>query len=135
LPGQFWQTIFAAKNLIMKKRVAIPVTNELLSEYFGDCSHYEIFEIDGKIVDRKEAGFPAGTVANELPGWLEEKGITDVITFRVNSKIINLFTSRKVNLFVGVPIDSPQNLIEAYLQGKLESDEKIIQEITVAVSS
>jgi len=48
----------------------------------------------------------------------------------VNPKIINLFASKKVNLFVGVPIDSPEKLIEAYLQGKLESDEKIIQEIT-----
>ncbi|WP_372947726.1 NifB/NifX family molybdenum-iron cluster-binding protein [Mariniphaga sp.] len=119
----------------MKKRVAIPVTNEQLSEYFGECSHYEIFETDGKIVDRKEAKFPAGTVATELPGWLEEIGITDVITFKVNPKIINLFASKKVNLFVGVPIDSPQNLIEAYLQGKLESDEKIIQEITVVTNN
>ncbi|MEE4287049.1 MAG: NifB/NifX family molybdenum-iron cluster-binding protein [Mariniphaga sp.] len=119
----------------MKKRVAIPVTNEQLSEYFGECSHYEIFEIDGKIVDRKEARFPAGTVANELPGWLVEKGITDVIAFRVNPKIINLFASKKVNLFVGVPINSTEKLIEAYLQGNLESDEKIIEEITVAACS
>lgn len=119
----------------MKKRVAIPVTNEQLSEFFGECSHYEIFEIDGKIVDRKAANFPAGTVTTELPGWLEEIGITDVITFMVSPKIINLFASKKVNLFVGVPIDSPQNLIEAYLQGKLESDEKIIQEITVVMNN
>lgn len=114
----------------MKKRVAIPVTNEQLSENFGECSHYEIFEIDGNKVDRQEANFPAGTVATELPVWLEEKGITDVITFKVNPKIINLFVSKKVNLFVGVPMDSPQKLIEDYMQGKLESDEKIIQEIT-----
>lgn len=121
----------------MKKRVAIPVTNEQLSEFFGECSHYEIFEIDNEIneiKDRREAKFPAGTVAAELPGWLEEKGITDVITFKVNSKIINLFASKKVNLFVGVPIDSPEKLIEAYLQGKLESDEKIIQEITYSTA-
>jgi predicted Fe-Mo cluster-binding NifX family protein len=130
-----WQAIFAAKILNMKKRVAIPVTNEQLSEYFGECSHYEIFEIDGEITDRKESKFPAGAVVTELPDWLEEKGITDVITFKVNPKIINLFASKKVNLFVGVPIDSPEKLIEAYLQGKLESDEKIIQEIAVAACS
>ncbi|SHE78375.1 Predicted Fe-Mo cluster-binding protein, NifX family [Mariniphaga anaerophila] len=114
----------------MKKRVAIPVTNGQLSEYFGECNHYEIFEIDGKLVGKKEERFPAGTVAAELPEWLEKKGITDVIVYRVNSKIIKLFASKKVNLFVGVPIDSPQKLIENYLQGKLESDEKIIREIT-----
>ena len=114
----------------MKKRVAIPVTNEQLSEFFGECNHYEIFEIDGKIVDRKEAKFPAGTIATELPAWLDEKGITDVIAFRVNPKIINLFASKKVNLFVGIQPDTPQKLIEDYMQGKLESDEKMIHEIT-----
>jgi len=119
----------------MKKRVAIPVTNEQLSEFFGECSHYEIFEIDGKIVDMNEAKFPEGKVASELPGWLEEKGITDVITFRVNPKIIHSFASKKVNLFVGIQPDTPQKLIEDYMQGKLESDEKMIHEITVAVCS
>lgn len=114
----------------MKKRIAIPIMNGKLSQFFGECSHYEIFEIDGKTVKRNEANFPDGTGVAELPAWLDEKGITDVITFKVNPKIINLFASKKVNLFVGVSVDSPEKLIEDYLQGKLESDEKIIHEIT-----
>jgi len=72
---------------------------------------------------------PHEMAVSQLPGWLEEQGITDVIAFRVNPSVIHLFASRKVNLFVGVPIDTPQNLIEAYLQGKLESDGKIIKEL------
>jgi hypothetical protein len=118
----------------MKKRVAIPVTNEQLSEYFGECSHYEIFEIDGRIVDVEEAKFPAGKIASELPAWLEDKGITDVIAFRVNPKIINSFASKKVNLFVGIQPDMPRKLIEDYMQGKLESDEKMIHEITYSTA-
>ena len=118
----------------MKKRVAIPVTNEQLSEFFGECNHYEIFGIDGKIVDREKISLPAGTTTSELPGWLEEMGITDVITFRINPKIIHLFASKKVNLFVGVPVNSPEVLIEEYLQGKLESDEEIIREITYSTN-
>ena len=114
----------------MKKRIAIPIVNGQLSQYFGECSHYEIFEIDEKTVIRNEANFPDGTGVSELPAWLDEKGITDVITFKVNPKIINLFASKKVNLYVGVSVDSPEKLIEDYLQGKLESDEKIIHEIT-----
>lgn len=114
----------------MRKTVAIPVTNDKLSEFFGECSHYEIFEINRKILSRKEARFPEGTVTSRLPGWLEEKGITDVIVHRVNPSVIHLFASKKVNLFVGIHIDSPKNLIEDYLQGKLESNEQIIQEIT-----
>lgn len=112
------------------KRVAIPVVNHLLSEYFGECSHYEIFEIDKKISGRKTAQIPVGIAFPELPAWLEKQGITDVIAYRVNREIISLFASKKVNLFVGIPINTPENLIEDYLNGKLESDKKIIEEIT-----
>ena len=112
------------------RRVAIPVTNHMLSEYFGECSHYEIFEIDRDILDRKELEIPVGTGMTDLPAWLEEHGITDVITYKVNAKIISLFASKKVNLFVGIPINPPQNLIEDYLNGRLESNKRIIEEIT-----
>lgn len=112
------------------RRVAIPVTNQLLSEYFGECSHYEIFEIDKKVLIRKEMEIPAGTGMPELPEWLEKQGITDVITYKVSAKIISLFASRKVNLFVGIPINPPQVLIDDYLHGRLESNQKIIEEIT-----
>lgn len=112
------------------KRVAIPVSNENLSEYFGECQRYEIFEVDGKIVDKKDAIFPGATTTSGLPAWLKEQGITDVIVYKVNRQILNRFASEKVNLFVGIPQNSPENLVESWLEGKLESDEKIISEIT-----
>jgi predicted Fe-Mo cluster-binding NifX family protein len=113
----------------MKKRVAIPVINNVLSEYFGQCSHYEIYESDGRSAVWTKAEIPNEMGLLQLPGWLDEQGITDVIAYKVNPAVIHLFASRKVNLFVGVPLDTPQKLIEAYLQGKLESDEKIIKEL------
>ena len=112
------------------KRIALPVTNKLLSEYFGKCNHYEIFEIDGNVVGRHNAVMPEGISPDELPSWLEKQGITDVISFKVDSQIIHFFSSRKVNLFVGVPQEEPGKLVEAWLEGRLESDEKIINEIT-----
>ncbi len=115
----------------MKKRVAIPVVNEQLSEYFGDCGYYQVFEIEGEITSHQKLQIPAGASVLELPEWLGKMGITDVITYKIDPKIIHLFASRKINLFVGIAVDSPGNLIDAYLQGKLESDDKMIREITL----
>ena len=112
------------------KRVAIPVTNNQLSEFFGECNHYEIFEIDRGVPEKKSIEIPKGTDITELPGWLEKQGVTDVIAYKVNKKIISLFASKKVNLFVGGQVETPQKLIDEYLQGRLESDKKIITEIT-----
>lgn len=112
------------------KRVAVPVTNEQLSEFFGTCTYYMIFEIDKKVLRSYELQIPAETDILDLPSFLEKRGVSDVIAYKVSRKIISLFASRKVNIFVGVPQDKPQNLIDKYLQGRLESDEKIIAEIT-----
>lgn len=114
----------------MMKRVAIPISDNELSEFFGECNYYEIFEIEKEVINRKLVGTPPGIDILELPKWLKNQGISDVIAYKVNKKIITLFASNKVNLFVGVKKNTPQNLIDDYLQGKLESDKNIIAEIT-----
>lgn len=114
----------------MKKRVAIPVKNAQLCNNLSECSHYEVFEISGENVLRKELRAFAGIDLQNLPGWLKEKGITDVIAYKINPEIINQFASLKINLFVGVSLKSSEKIIEDYIQGRLESDEKIIREIT-----
>ena len=60
---------------------------------------------------------------------LEKQGVTDVIAYKVKNQIISLFASRKVNLFVGIRQNTTENLINDYLQGKLESDKSIIEEL------
>ena len=40
------------------KRIAIPVHNGKLSEYFGRCSYYKIYEVDGKSVVERELELP-----------------------------------------------------------------------------
>jgi hypothetical protein len=38
--------------------------------------------------------------------------------------------AEKINLFLGIPISSPEKIIDDYLQGKLVSDKRIIEELT-----
>ncbi|MCY1722296.1 hypothetical protein OU798_18220 [Prolixibacteraceae bacterium Z1-6] len=112
------------------KRVAIPIVDGKLSEYFGGCSYYEIFEIEEGKVQQRKIEMPEVSSVSELPLWLEKQHITDVIVYKVNKNIITLFASKKVNLFVGVPQNSSDKLIDDYLNGNLESDKNIIIEIT-----
>ncbi|MEN8118396.1 MAG: hypothetical protein ABFS16_15530 [Bacteroidota bacterium] len=111
------------------KRVAIPISNNNLSEYFGGCNYYEIFEIEGKDIQKRMLDIPSVSDVTELPSWLEKQGVTDVIAYKVDKRIISLFASKKVNLFVGIARKQPELLIEDYLNGKLISDERIISEL------
>lgn len=112
------------------KRVAIPVVDKKLSEFFGQCSHYEIFEIDGMHIRQHNIDLAPNTAVKDLPDWTTAQGITDIIVHKVDSGIISQFMARKINLFVGVEVDTPRNLIEEYLSGKLKSNNNIINELT-----
>lgn len=111
------------------KRVAIPVIKGQLSEYFGQCNHYEIFEIDKGVLKSERLEIPPKEDITKLPEWAVSKGITDIITYKIDKHIINLFAPLKINLFIGVPIDSPSNLTKDYINGSLKSDETIISKI------
>ncbi|MGE0020820.1 MAG: NifB/NifX family molybdenum-iron cluster-binding protein [Draconibacterium sp.] len=112
------------------KRIAIPIANGILSENFGECNYYEVFEVDKAIKSTKTSFLPDEIEISELVAWLKSEGITDVVTHRINRSTIGLFTAEKINLFVGIPIEAPERIIDDYLQGKLESDKKVIAELT-----
>ena len=111
------------------KRVAIPVYDNLLSEYFGKCHHYKIYDIDKQAIHEKRLDVPQINKMEELPAWASENGITDIISYKIDKKIIMLFTRYKINLFIGIPINSPEKIIEEFLSERLRSDKKIICEI------
>ena len=108
------------------RRVAIPISKGLLSEYFGQCNHYQIFELDGKHVHSHQLEVPPFKDVEKLPEWAASKGITDVITYRLDNQIIPLFSSNKITLFVGIPIDTPESIINSYMNGTLVSNSSVI---------
>jgi predicted Fe-Mo cluster-binding NifX family protein len=114
------------------KKVAIPVTNDQLSEYFEQCDYYEIFHIGRENTQSEQIEKPPGEDITKLPGWAAGIGITDIIAYKIDKRIITLFTSFRINLFVGIPVNTPQRLMKDYMSGKLMSDEKIINEIMSA---
>ncbi|MCF8298000.1 MAG: hypothetical protein K9J13_10685 [Saprospiraceae bacterium] len=115
------------------KRVAIPIVNNKLSESFGQCSHYEIFEIDDADVKSYAIEIPQINDIAQLPEWASKQGITDIIAYEIDKSIINLFVKFKINLFVGIAIKSTALLIEDYIKGSLKSDDKIISKIMLGV--
>ena len=111
------------------KRIAIPIVKGKISESFGQCSHYEIFEIDKNQIKKNELEVPHLDDISLLPAWTAQRGITDIIANKVDKRIIKLFTEHKIHLFIGVPQKKPRLLIEDYLNGVLKSDNNVITNI------
>ena len=111
------------------KRIAIPVINEKLSEYFGQCNQYKIFEINGKQVKSYLIEAPMNKEISLLPLWISDQGITDVVTYKIDRSIMELFANYKISLYIGIKSESSEDIILNYLKGTLKSDEAIISEI------
>jgi predicted Fe-Mo cluster-binding NifX family protein len=111
------------------KQIAIPITYGKLSEYFGQCNHYKIFEIRENRVISRLLKVPDEIEITSMPLWASEQGITDIITYKIDRRIMHLFAKYKINLYIGIKYTSPEEIITNYLNGKLNSDERIITEI------
>ena len=111
------------------KRLAIPVINGELSEYFGKCSHYQVFDISGNQVKENVLEIPELNDIMKMPEWAKENGITDIISYKLDKKILMLFTRYKINLFIGISKRRPEELLEEFIEGTLVSDQSIIKGI------
>lgn len=102
-------------------KIAIPVKDDLLSSSFIYCSYFLIYEIrDRKIVGKKIDFFPDEFKA-KIDHW-SDTGITDVIVHYLDELSLSVLTSTKINLFVGVEVSKPDDIVEEFLSGTLKSN-------------
>ena len=110
-------------------RVVIPIHNGKLSEFFSQCYQYEIYNIEGGVVVGNEVVSAPFKNISDISDWASKQNITDIITHKIDKKVIDNFSEKKITLFIGIERSISSNIIEDYLLGKLQSNEEIITEL------
>lgn len=105
----------------MKKRIAVPLENGILCTHFGHCQQFAIIETEQKNITGETLVTPPPHEPGLLPGWLAEKGVTDVIAGGMGQRAISLFNHQNINVFVGAPIKKPTDLATDLLNNTLEA--------------
>jgi predicted Fe-Mo cluster-binding NifX family protein len=103
----------------MKRRIAIPLENGILCAHFGHCQQFAIFEADTNSISSEQFVTPPPHEPGLLPGWLAERGVTDVIAGGMGQRAINLFNQQRINVFVGAEVKKPQDLAKDLLNDTL----------------
>ena len=103
-----------------KKRIAIPLVNNLLSEHFGHCQAFAFVDVESNIITKTTTMDPPEHTPGSFPMWVGANGATDVIAGGMGGKAINLFNDAGVNVFVGAPVDTATNLVNQFLSGELD---------------
>jgi len=104
----------------MKKKIAIPLENGILSAHFGHCQKFAIVEVDSNKIINVEEHTPPEHVPGLYPPWLAKYGITDVIAGGMGQKAIAIFNKSNINVFVGAPLKSAEEIVNDFINNKLE---------------
>lgn len=102
------------------KKIALPLSNNQVSQNFELCSAFFIITVDDENNIKKEL-VNAHLQPGILPYWLAEKGVTDIITKGIQVQTASQFNTFKINVFAGVEPSDPEQLVEEFLDGSLET--------------
>ena len=110
-------------------KVAIPVFEGRLCLHFGMATQFAFVDADA---DKKEVLGVETLDAPEhepgvLPKWLAEQGAELVIVAGMGQRAQQLFAAAGIQLVVGAPEETPENLVLAYLNGTLTTGQNICQ--------
>lgn len=106
-----------------KTVVAVPVANGVLGQHFGHCDEFALFDVDadGKSVDGRRVLTPPPHEPGVLTRWLHEQGADVIIAGGMGAKARKLFSESNIKVVVGAPAGDPEQLVQAYLAGTLET--------------
>ena len=101
--------------------IAIPIADGKLCSHFGHCQQFVFFEVDvatGQIHGTKHLD-PPPHEPGLLPRWLHDENARVVIAGGMGKRAQDIFSEQGVEVVVGAPADRPEDVVQAYLDGKL----------------
>lgn len=104
-------------------KIAIPLTNNLLSEHFGHCETFAVYELDasGALVN-EERLTPPPHEPGVFPAWLKSLGVERVIAGGMGRRALDLFAQNGIEVNSGATEAQPEALIEAFRKNALSNE-------------
>ena len=108
-------------------RIALPIADGKLAMHFGHCAEFALVDVDHptKQIIKTEMVDAPEHQPGLLPRWLGEKGANVIIAGGMGTRAQNLFAEQHIQVVVGAPADTLDNLVKAYLDGTLQSGENV----------
>jgi len=108
-------------------KIAVACEGKTVTEHFGHCEGFMIFEAqDKKIVNSQFIPNP-GHRPGFLPVFLHEKGVNVIISGGMGGGAIDIFNEKGIEVITGASGDA-QQAADGYLQGKLKSTGSVCHE-------
>ena len=104
-------------------KIAVPLAEGRLSMHFGHCAQFAIIDFDEEtktVTGRNDVDAPPHE-PGLLPKWLGEMGVKQIIAGGMGQRAQALFVERGINVVVGAPAQTPEELVASWAAGSLVS--------------
>ncbi len=108
-------------------RIAIPLVQGRLSAHFGHCEQFAIIDVDTDVkkVTNEEMFAPPAHEPGALPKWLSGMCVDVIIAGGMGQRARQLFTQNNIEVVVGAPDNTAEELVTQYITGRLQCGENI----------
>jgi predicted Fe-Mo cluster-binding NifX family protein len=106
-----------------KMRIAIPVSEGKLCQHFGHCEVFAVINTDSDNAGKfnRQDVTPPPHEPGVLPKWLHGMGVNVIIAGGMGQRAQQLFNQNQIEVVVGAPVDTPENLVSAYMNRTLKT--------------
>jgi predicted Fe-Mo cluster-binding NifX family protein len=108
-------------------KIAIPLAAGKLSMHFGHCETFALVDVDENTKEVSQAITlqPPAHQPGVLPQWLHEQGAKVIIAGGMGQRAQQLFAQNGIEVVVGASAQTPEQLVEAYVNNALQTGENI----------
>ncbi|HNZ50379.1 MAG TPA: NifB/NifX family molybdenum-iron cluster-binding protein [Bacilli bacterium] len=101
-------------------KIAVASDNGMVTEHFGHCEGFMIFDTEDNKIIKSETLVNPGHRPGFLPNFLADRGVNVIISGGMGGGAIDIFNERNVEVVVGAS-GSAQTAVEKYLKGELKT--------------
>ncbi len=113
------------KNNMIK--IAIASENEMVTEHFGHCTNFNIYETENGQIAKSESIPNPGHKPGFLPNFLNDMGVNVIISGGMGGGAIDIFHEKGIEVITGAG-GNAKEAAEAYLKGALKSTGSVCHE-------
>lgn len=108
-------------------KIAVACEKNIVSEHFGHCEGFDIYEVENKNILKKEYIQNPGHRPGYLPVFLKELNIDIIISGGMGSTAQELFGQSNIEVIVGT-LGLSDEVVQKYINGKITSTGSICTE-------
>lgn len=108
-------------------KIAIPLADGRLATHFGHCEQFALVDLDETTREHRSTTVLAAPPHQPglLPRWLHEQGAEVVLAGGMGQRAQQLFAEKGIRVLYGVPSDTPERIVQAFLDGTIVSGKNL----------